>query len=885
MERNTRELHERVMGIRMLPVGTLFQRYTRTVYDIAQATGKQIRLEMSGEETEVDKSMLELLGDPLTHLIRNAADHGIETPETRIAAGKPAEGTIWLRACHRSGRVVIEVSEDGGGIDPARVRARAIESGLVAPDAQLNDDQIRMLIFEPGFSTRTEVSEFSGRGVGLDVVLQNVRQLNGTVSVSSETGRGATVTIELPLTLAILEGLLVRVADRTLVLPLLSVVETVSPRAGQVQRVAEQGEVILIRDESIPLLRLRRYLGLAGAPAEAASRSLVVVVEANHKKIGLLVDELLGQQQVAVKSLERHLRKVDGLMGATILGDGCVAPIIDVACLAGMNLYALDSAARGLSGAATAVLQPNQISPHRGKEGNPPMQWFKNLNATARLMASFGVMMVLILSVSYIAVSNLSKANDRVESLYQMHMKGAIRADDITINILNAARFALHAVVHEAEPATVASDEKQGMDNLTQLRANLDEADKLFVTAKGKQELAAIRAAVPGFEQTEASVFEALRNKDLAAARERIEALGLIRKTILEAGDAARQTKQDVAQQQFEENAQAYQTARTLMIGAAVVSLVLAIILSLVIARSFSVPLGQAVIALQQVAAGDLTATLDIDTKDEVGRMAGALNNALEKLRSTLEEVTQGAMHASAASQELAAASQAIASGAQEQAASLEETSASLEEITATVRQSADNARQASQLASGSRDAAEQGQGVVSNAVTAMAEINAASAKIADIIGTIDEIAFQTNLLAVNAAVEAARAGEEGRGFAVVAAEVRSLAQRSAEAAKQIKALIQDSLRKVERGTDLVNKSGETLHGIVSSVKRVTDIVGEIAAAAGEQSTGIEQVNTAMTQMDQVTQSTRRRPRSCPRRRNPFPTRPTTSWSWSRSSR
>ena len=179
----------------------------------------------------------------------------------------------------------------------------------------------------------------------------------------------------------------------------------------------------------------------------------------------------------------------------------------------------------------------------------------------------------------------------------------------------------------------------------------------------------------------------------------------------------------------------------------------------------------------------------------------------------------------------------------------------SLEEITATVRQSADNARQASQLASGSRDAAEQGQEVVSNAVTAMAEINAASAKIADIIGTIDEIAFQTNLLAVNAAVEAARAGEEGRGFAVVAAEVRSLAQRSAEAAKQIKALIQDSLRKVEKGTELVNKSGETLHGIVSSVKRVTDIVGEIAAAAGEQSTGIEQVNTAMTQMDQVTQS------------------------------
>ncbi len=376
MERNTRELHERVMAVRMLPVGTLFQRYTRTVYDIAQATGKQIRLEMSGEDTEIDKSMLELLGDPLTHLIRNSADHGIETPEARIAAGKPAEGTISLRAFHRSGRVVIEGADDGAGIDPAKVRARAVERGLIEPDAQMSDDQIRMLIFEPGFSTRDEVSEFSGRGVGLDVVLQNVRQLNGTVCVASETGQGSTVTIELPLTLAILEGLLVRVADRTLVLPLLSVVETVSPRSGQVQRVAEQGEVILIRDESIPLLQLRRYLGfenetISVAPAPAAGepgdRSLIVVVEAGRKKIGLAVDELLGQQQVVVKSLERHLRKVDGLMGATILGDGCVAPIVDVTCLAGLDLYALDGAVRDRSTEVAESLNP--VSPAIGERG------------------------------------------------------------------------------------------------------------------------------------------------------------------------------------------------------------------------------------------------------------------------------------------------------------------------------------------------------------------------------------------------------------------------------------------------------------------------------------------------------------------------------------
>jgi len=291
------------------------------------------------------------------------------------------------------------------------------------------------------------------------------------------------------------------------------------------------------------------------------------------------------------------------------------------------------------------------------------------------------------------------------------------------------------------------------------------------------------------------------------------------------------------------------------MLSATFISFALGIILSIVIARGFSLPLGKAVEVLERVASGDLSTSLDVETKDEVGRMAEALNRAIERLNSTLQQVSDSASNASSSSRQLAAAAETIAAGAQEQAASLEETSASLEEITAAVRQSADNANQASQLAASSKDSALQGQDVVANAITAMSEINAASAKISDIISTIDEIAFQTNLLAVNAAVEAARAGDEGRGFAVVASEVRSLAQRSAVAAKEIKVLIQDSLRKVEAGSGLVNRSGDTLQGIVGSVKRVTDIVGEIAAASGEQSTGIEQVNTAMTQMDQVTQA------------------------------
>jgi methyl-accepting chemotaxis protein len=411
------------------------------------------------------------------------------------------------------------------------------------------------------------------------------------------------------------------------------------------------------------------------------------------------------------------------------------------------------------------------------------------------------------------------------------------------------------ALLHPGDAARVSSDGREVQANFEKFRSELESADQTFYSADGKAAIQDLRNALPAYEKASVSVIERLQASDVTGAMAALDQANAAGMPMVTAGDRAKEVKETTARKRFEENTSNYDSTRTVMIAAALVSIGLGFFMALVIARGFSVPLGQAVGALEKMAEGDMTVSLDIDTKDEVGRMAAALNQAIEKLRSTLEEVTQGAMHASSASQQLASASQAIASGAQEQAASLEETSASLEEITATVRQSADNARQASQLASGSRDAAEQGQGVVSNAVTAMAEINAASAKIADIIGTIDEIAFQTNLLAVNAAVEAARAGEEGRGFAVVAAEVRSLAQRSAEAAKQIKALIQDSLRKVERGTDLVNKSGETLHGIVSSVKRVTDIVGEIAAAAGEQSTGIEQVNTAMTQMDQVTQS------------------------------
>jgi methyl-accepting chemotaxis protein len=483
------------------------------------------------------------------------------------------------------------------------------------------------------------------------------------------------------------------------------------------------------------------------------------------------------------------------------------------------------------------------------------MNWFKNLNATPRLLSSFGILLVLTLGIGYLAVASLSKANERMESLYRVEMAGAAHADAITVNVTSIRGDDLNAAYRSSDLAAVASSEKDELANMAQLHDNLDAADKLFVTKEGIEQLTIIRNALPDYERSQADLFRTLKAGDVAGSRVAIANAVHYRAIIRGASVVARNLKQKRAEERLEANNEEYRTARALIITAAGVSLALGIILSLVIARGFSVPLGLAVVALEKVGTGDLTASLDLETRDELGRMAGALNRAVERLHDTMRRVAESAAHASSSSQELASASEAIASGAQTQAASLEETSASLEEITAAVRQSADNAQQASQLAAGSKEAALQGQEVVAKAITAMSDINDASAKISDIISTIDEIAFQTNLLAVNAAVEAARAGEEGRGFAVVASEVRSLAQRSAVAAKEIKVLIQDTLRKVEAGSVLVNRSGETLQGIVGSVKRVTDIVSEIATASGEQSTGIEQVNTAMTQMDQVTQS------------------------------
>ncbi len=328
LERYTRELQESAMQIRMLPINVSFSRFPRLVRDMSSKMGKKVKLQFSGENTELDKNVLEKMSDPLVHLVRNALDHGIESPEDRIAAGKDEIGVLHLSASHEGGNIVIRVIDDGKGIDQERILELAIARGLVDADENLSDEQINHLIFHPGFSTADTISDVSGRGVGMDVVRNNIKELGGRLEVRSEAGKGSVFTVCLPLTLAILDGQLVSVADDTYVFPVLSIVETVQVSSREVNDILNAGQVYRTREHYIPVVRLRDVFNLGPAPDD--QNELLVIVESDGRSMGIFVDELLEQQQVVIKSLEENYQKIDGLAGATILGDGRVALIIDV---------------------------------------------------------------------------------------------------------------------------------------------------------------------------------------------------------------------------------------------------------------------------------------------------------------------------------------------------------------------------------------------------------------------------------------------------------------------------------------------------------------------------------------------------------------------------
>lgn len=349
LERHTRELQDQVMNIRMVPIGSIFGRFRRLIRDLSGSLGKDIRLELVGEDTELDKSMVEHLADPLMHLVRNAADHGLETEGDRVAAGKSPHGTITLAARHQGGNVVVDISDDGKGLDSARILAKAVERGLVAPGVELSPERIHEFIFAAGFSTAQAVTDLSGRGVGMDVVKRSVDTLNGSISIVSTPGQGTRFRITLPLTLAIIDGMSLRVGSSTFVLPLNQVVETLPLSPQIVRSIYGHGEVVLVRGDPMPMVRLSRVIGVDDEP-EGTGRPLAVVLEAGDTRFGLRVDELLGKAQFVIKSLEPNFSRLDGVLGATIMGDGTVALILDVMGLARLGgVHALSDEPRASS--------------------------------------------------------------------------------------------------------------------------------------------------------------------------------------------------------------------------------------------------------------------------------------------------------------------------------------------------------------------------------------------------------------------------------------------------------------------------------------------------------------------------------------------------------
>ncbi|MCZ4108102.1 chemotaxis protein CheA [Brevundimonas diminuta] len=333
LELLTREIQDSVMAIRAQPVKSVFQRMPRLVREAAEATGKKVKLVTSGEDTEVDKTVVERLAEPITHMLRNAIDHGLESPADRLAASKPEEGTVRLAALHRSGRIVIEISDDGKGINRPRVKGIAVERGLIAEDAVLSDDEIDNLIFLPGFSTATEVSDLSGRGVGMDVVRRSIQSLGGRISITSNPGKGSTFTLSLPLTLAVLDGMVVGAADQTLVAPLAAIVESLTPNEGDIHYVGGVDPVLRFREAFVPLVDVGLMMGFRDAPTELKGGVVMIVETESRQRAALLVDAIHGQRQVVIKSLETHYRHVEGVAAATILGDGRVALILDIDAL------------------------------------------------------------------------------------------------------------------------------------------------------------------------------------------------------------------------------------------------------------------------------------------------------------------------------------------------------------------------------------------------------------------------------------------------------------------------------------------------------------------------------------------------------------------------
>jgi methyl-accepting chemotaxis protein len=481
------------------------------------------------------------------------------------------------------------------------------------------------------------------------------------------------------------------------------------------------------------------------------------------------------------------------------------------------------------------------------------MARLRDLRMTTKLVAAFGVLVTVTGIVSYQGLTRMSLLNASAQSLFSHDLSGISAIKEAAIFQVKCTRVLRDAVLAMGDKDALEDDKETLGELETSVKDSLDAADKAFTDAQSKQKVTEVREKLPLFQAEAAKVFQAIEKGDQEEAKAALKQTNSLANSVnLTIAEICR-LREDAAGKSRLKSEASYTVARYTMLSLAIGAAVMGVFFSLFMTRLISRPLGRMMELLLKAAQGDLTGQLAIESKDELGQMASALNQSWESTRSALSRVNDTTRQLTFVSQELIVASQALERGSQEQAAGLEETSASLEEITGAAKNNADHASQAAHLAQDSCEAAVSGGGVVTTAMTAMNEIMASSAKIGAIVSAIDQIAFQTNLLGVNAAIEAARAGEEGRGFAVVAFEIRNLALSSASSAREIKDLIEDSVRKVKKGSELVNRSGETLQGLVASVRHVTQFVSDIATASQKQSTGVEQVTAAVTQMDRVT--------------------------------
>ena len=482
------------------------------------------------------------------------------------------------------------------------------------------------------------------------------------------------------------------------------------------------------------------------------------------------------------------------------------------------------------------------------------MNWFHNLKTITKLRLGFGFVLLMTLVISLQALEKLAEINKQVSVTLDRDVLGLQEINYAAESQLKCARFMRNVVIATGDSNDVETNIRKMDSEFATAHEHLRKAESMLVTANGRAFMVQTKATLAEYETACDDIVNIARHGDFKAAKAAIKGTAAVSDAIVAAFGRQIENKEGLLQRSRQQTSDTYANVRTSIIVLAAAAIFLGILISSIIANATSRPLAETVRVLERVASGDFTQRLDINTADEIGAMARALNKALTSISAALHQVRGSANNLTTASEQLAGGSAALQAGAQSSTANLEETSASLEEVTSTVRQNSENSKQASSLTATASNLATTSGEIVESAIGAMVEINESSAKIADIIGSIDEIAFQTNLLAVNAAVEAAHAGEHGRGFAVVAQEVRALAQRSASSAKQIKNLISESLQKVERGTSLVNQSGDALKNIVTSVKRASDVVLEISAACTEQATAMEQIATAVSQINHLAQ-------------------------------